>query len=137
LISHLTTEHQQLLGIYQDIDKAREKGSYNQVSSLLSEFGGMLRGHLLTENVKLYVYLKIALKNDVENASIMQQFRSEMMQIGKAVMEFLEKYEQCEWDELSRHQFNVDFTNIGKVLGKRIHTEEDTLYPLYMPPGSY
>lgn len=137
LIDHLTVEHQELLVIYQAIDKARGKGNFSQVGKQLVDFGSKLRGHLLTENVKLYVYLRHALGSDSESAAIMQQFRAEMMHIGKSVADFLEKYEQCDWNELTQNEFNNDFVQVGQILAKRIKTEEETLYPLYLPPASY
>ncbi|OGT89126.1 MAG: hypothetical protein A2286_11600 [Gammaproteobacteria bacterium RIFOXYA12_FULL_61_12] len=137
LIKQLVSDHRDLLALYKRIEEGRVSADYRRVDSLLEEFAGALRSHLLTENVKLYVYLKHALSNDPENAALMQQMRSEMMHIGKSVVSFLEKYHKCSWDDPSRKQFAADMAQIGAVLVKRINTEEDTLYPLYMSPDSY
>ncbi|MBU0501586.1 MAG: hemerythrin domain-containing protein [Gammaproteobacteria bacterium] len=137
LIKHLTAEHKDLLALYQRIENARAGADYGRVDDLLEEFASVLRGHLLTENVKLYVYLKYVLSKDPENAALMQQMRTEMMHIGRSVVAFLDTYHKCAWDEAMRQQFAADMAQIGAVLVKRINTEEDTLYPLYMPPDAY
>jgi hemerythrin-like domain-containing protein len=137
LIQQLTQEHRELVKLYGNIGTAYEKGEIGKVRRQLEEFGDMLRGHLLSENIKLYVYLKHVLEQDEENTAIMQQFRTEMQHIGKAVTAFLQKYTERDWDDALRSSFGNEFAEVGKVLTRRIETEEQTLYPLYMPPDAY
>jgi hemerythrin-like domain-containing protein len=104
---------------------------------MLQEFGSLLQGHLLKENIKLYVYLQHALANDPDNAALMQGFRKEMNGISRTVTRFLKHYGEENWDRQRQEKFGHDLQAIGEVLVKRIETEESVLYPLYMAPGSY
>ena len=137
LVPELLDDHQVLLKLFGEIAEANKLGEFEKLPGMLREFGNVLRGHLLKENVKLYIYLQHALANDPDNAALMQGFRTEMHGISKAVTKFLKHYGQKEWDQQRREQFGVDLEAIGGVLVKRIDTEEEVLYPLYMPPGSY
>jgi len=137
LIKHLKKENQSIIALYQDIDKARMKGNHEKIGRLLSHFGSELRGHLIHEHIKLYIYLKFALKEQPENLATLQKFRSEMMQIGKNITEFLSKYENCSWNNELLNSFDNEFERMGQVLIKRIQTEEEMLYPLYLPPSAY
>lgn len=137
LVDQLHQDHQQLLEQFGQIKALAEEGAYDRLPDALREFGDMLRGHLLTENVKLYVYLQHVLTNDPENAELMQGFRTEMRGISKAVTRFLEHYSVDDWGEGRKKQFLGELEEIGKVLVKRIETEEKILYPLYLPPEDY
>lgn len=138
LIPGLVADHKTLLALYTGIKHAALQRNAAQVTEKLGEFSDELRGHLLKENVRLYVYLQHSLANDPENAAIMSDLRLEMQQIGKAVGDFIKRYSGPEtWRGNVWGQFDADLGNIGKVLVRRIETEERILYPLYMPPDSY
>lgn len=141
LVEALVNDHQILLGIFGEIGNAMNRKDMLLVKEKLGEFGDALRGHLLKENIRFYVYLQHSLDSDPENAAIMHEFRNEMQHIGKAVADFLHKYtaekEGWVWDEKMWQNFQEEVGGIGKVLGKRIQTEENILYPLYLPPAEY
>ena len=137
LIPNLLADHQEFLRLFGEISKAYERGNFSALSKNLDAFSSGLRSHLLLENIKLYVYLQHVLENDEESTAIMDGFRREMKEIGKAVNEFLIKYNKEEWDEDMKTCFHNDLTKIGVVLTKRIQTEEASLYPLYMHPSAY
>lgn len=138
LVPSLIAEHHKLVGIFGDVGKALQQKNSELLKERLGDFGNALRGHLLTENIKFYVYLQHSLEADVENAAIMLDFRKEMQQIGKVVAEFLRKYEGTHfWNDVVWQEFEKDVTQIGKVLVKRIQTEEKVLYALYLPSGEY
>jgi regulator of sigma D len=137
LVPELHEDHQQLLKLFGEIDKANQKRDHARLSRLIDEFGVLLRGHLLTENVKLYVYLQHTLANDPDNSALMQGFRTEMHSISKVVTKFLRQYSKGEWNDQRHARFAKELNRIGEVLVKRIETEEQVLYPLYMPPESY
>jgi hypothetical protein len=138
LVPSLVSDHQALLGIFGEIAAAMEQKNVTRTKDKLGEFGDALRGHLLKENVRFYVYLQHSLERDKENAAIMHEFRKEMQHIGKAVADFLHKYTaEGEWDEKMWQSFQQEVGGIGKVLTKRIQTEENILYPLYLPPQEY
>jgi len=137
LVPELLNDHQILLKRFGEIAEAERRGEFHRLPGLLEEFGSLLRGHLLKENVKLYIYLQHALANDPDNAALIQGFRTEMHGISRTVTKFLKHYGQKEWDGQRREQFGADLDKIGEVLVRRIQTEEEVLYPLYLPPESY
>ncbi len=138
LVSHLLADHQMLLGIFGDIAAAMKRKDMGLVKEKLGKFGDELNGHLLKENIRFYIYLQHNLKNDPENAAIMLGFRKEMQQIGKSVVDFLQKYTaEGDWNEAMWQNFQQEVGGIGKVLTKRIQMEENTLYPLYLPQQDY
>lgn len=138
LVPGLVSDHHVLLGIFGEIVAAMEQKNMLRTKEKLGEFGDALRGHLLKENIRFYVYLQHSLEGDAENAAIMHEFRREMQHIGKAVADFLHKYTaEGEWDEGMWQSFQKEVSGIGKVLAKRIETEENILYPLYLPPQEY
>jgi len=138
LVAELKSDHGDLISLFTDIATTAEQRDSDLLTRQLAKFGTMLRGHILKENVRFYVYLKASLRSDESSLSIMQEFAVEMQQIGRAVTDFLHKYTTVpHWDDAQWAVFERDLNAVGGVLTKRIETEENTLYPLYMPPGSY
>lgn len=138
LIVELKADHHRLVALFSElVDTARQRAS-QPLTERLALFGDSLRGHVLKENVRLYVYLKHNLQSDEDSLAIMQEFAHEMHQIGRAVTDFLHRYTKVEqWDDAQWAVFSRDLDAIGKVLTRRIETEENTLYPLYLPPSNY
>lgn len=131
LVGKLQQDHQALLRLYTQTQTAARRGDVVQAARHLEEFRILLQSHLLTENVRLYVYLEHALAKDGSSRQLIRSFRHEMDDIGKAVVAFLNDYR-----DLARHpefaqQFSEALEGIGKVLAERIRREEETLYPLY------
>ncbi|MCW8918543.1 MAG: hemerythrin domain-containing protein [Gammaproteobacteria bacterium] len=133
LIASLQSDHQNLLALYGEINNAFTEKRYADVSSMLTTFRGNLNAHLLTENVRLYIYLDHSLANDASSHDLIHGFRKEMDDIAKVALGFLRKYEAIGVDDDLAAHFATDFATIGKVLVERIQKEEKTLYPLYMP----
>lgn len=136
LIGSLKGDHQQLLALYGKVQEAFEARNYPAVSEHLEAFKSDLQSHLLTENVRLYIYLDRCLAHDTTNSELIRGFRREMDDIAKVAMKFLNKYSAIGVDADLANHFAEDFTTIGKVLGERITKEESILYPLYMPSYS-
>ena len=133
LINSLQGDHQTILALYGDIQKAFIEKRYNDVSSMLEDFKSGLSAHLLTENVRLYIYLDRSLAHDPSSSDLIRGFRKEMDDIAKVALGFLKKYETIGVDADLASHFAADFETIGKVLVERFKKEEGTLYPLYMP----
>lgn len=133
LIASLQNDHQTLLNLYGEINTAFAEKRYADVSAMLTTFRGGLNAHLLTENVRLYIYLDRSLAGDATSHELIHGFRKEMDDIAKVALGFLRKYEAIGVDEDLAGHFATDFATIGKVLVERIQKEENTLYPLYMP----
>lgn len=132
LIGSLKSDHQALLTLYGEIQSDLDARRYPKIVEKLAEFRTALTSHLLTENVRLYVYLDRQFSRDETNSELIRSFRKEMDNIGRIAMNFLRKYEELGVDaELAKH-FARDFATIGEVLTNRIKREEETLYPLYM-----
>ena len=91
-----------------------------------------MNDHLLTENVRLYIYLTHSFASDEINGDLVKEFRGEMNQIAKAVMAFLSRYETLGVDKELATSFGTDLEAIGGALVARIEREENTLYP-FMP----
>lgn len=133
LVAHLMADHQKLLELFAAIGAAFQEGNLSATVHLLENFRGAIQGHLLTENVRFYIYLEHALAQDADSHALIHEFRLEMDSIGKAVLSFLGKYRQLEAQPNLAASFAGDLEAVGKVLVERIEREESTLYPLYLP----
>lgn len=137
LIDRFTREHQELLEQFGLIQSYAETGQYHQVQKAIHLFAVGLRDHLLTENIKLYIYLAKAFENDEDTHELIKDFRREMMQIGKVVNQFVTRYDTPEWSDAMKADFLGELLSIGEVLVERIKREEEVLYPLYMESDQY
>ncbi|MCE1185448.1 MAG: hemerythrin domain-containing protein [Rhodocyclales bacterium] len=126
-------DHRELLRVFAGIKAAIAAQDLPRCAELLEDFRHTLHGHLLSENVRLYIYLEHALASDPTSHDLMHSFRHEMDDIGKAVVAFLERYRYLAEHPELLPQFAHELDGIGKVLVERIKREEETLYPLYMP----
>jgi len=133
LIDKLRADHAELLNVFMAIQASTTAGDLQQASAKLGEFRRALQAHLLTENVRLYVYLEHMLATDKLSHDLMHDFRSDMADIGKAVIDFLNKYRDLAVRPDLAESFPAELATVGAVLTERIQREEDTLYPLYIP----
>jgi|SRR3989344_746495 len=133
LIPKLVSDHQTMLGMYNQILAAVSAQNPALVKTKLADFRGALQEHLLTENVKLYIYLTKQLADDEVNAQIINEFRHEMNGIAQVVMAFVRRYSDSELNAVSLIAMKKELEEIGAALVKRIQREENTLYPLYRP----
>lgn len=133
LVDELKNDHKNLLALYMAIKSSFDSGDYQAVSAKLNEFRVGLQGHLLTENVRFYIYIDRVHGQDEMNSELIRGFRREMDGIGRAALNFLQKYEMIGVDKELASAFAADFATIGTVLTERIKKEEGVLYPLYTP----
>lgn len=134
LIGELKEDHQKLFALYGEIQASFDQGDYASVSKQLNEFRHELHGHLLTENVRLYIYLDHMFGCDEMSSALIRSFRREMDGIAKTALNFLKKYEAIGVDKELANAFAKDFASLGTVLTERTKREESVLYPLYTPP---
>lgn len=132
LIAKYLGDHRQLFEIYEQISSALASHNFSAVKRGLNDFRSGLQEHLLSENVKLYVYLSRQLAANEESSRLINEFRTEMNGIGRVVMDFVRKYTEGELGEHQVAAFKREFDEIGAVLKRRTKREESTLYPLYM-----
>lgn len=135
LIDELKSDHQTLVGLYTEVTRAIEAQDYDQASEGLEELRNELQNHLLTENIKLYIYLSHQFENDQENITLIQNFRRENDKIGRAALKFLQQYHSAQEIAAQADTFNREFAELGDVLVQRIEREETILYPLYNQAG--
>jgi hypothetical protein len=131
LVAKLTGEHRLLLSLFGETSNAAAQGNVVVAAERLEAFRVALQGHLLTENIRLYVYLQHMWADDPSSYDLIHDFRHEMDGIGKAVMGFLTTYKELGKSPELLKAFVHDLSGIGKVLLSRIEREESTLYPLY------
>lgn len=130
LIERLKTDHEDLVALYQKLGTLLEASKYGDIRSELINFKTRFEAHILTENVRFYVYLEQHLE-DVHNTELMRDFRREMNTIARGVVEFVKKYQFSAFDGELRSQFVQDYQAVGGLLAQRIEREESGLYPLY------
>ena len=133
LIAHLEADHVKLAEIFTAIDQSFKKGHLSVVVTYLEEFRTEIQAHLLTENVRLYIYLEHALAHDANSHALIHEFRQEMNNIGKAILNFLSKYRELDRQPHLSTSFGDDLMAVGKMLIEHLQREESTLYPLYLP----
>lgn len=133
LVAHLIEDHRRLETLFGGIVAASQARDVASLTRSLASFGSAIRDHLLTENVRFYVYLQHT--GDTEQAAIVHGFQHEMRGIGKVLTSFLFRHGEREaWDDTAWSDFSRELDEIAEVLTRRIATEENTLYPLYQPP---
>lgn len=132
LITDLVDDHQQLERIHEKIKADFQKKDLKAVAAELKEFGTVLRNHLITENMRLYIYLQQKVEGDEVNSQLVRSFRKEMDGIAKPALDFLERYQYIESKSSSElASFVTELDKVGGEVHARMHREEETLYPLY------
>lgn len=133
LIDKLTGDHRHLLTLFGETQAAAGQGDVAVAAARLEAFRSALQAHLLTENVRLYVYLEHLLAGDPSSRDLIHEFRHEMDSIGKALVAFLGKYRELATRPDLAAAFADELAAVGGILVQRIEREEGTLYPLYTP----
>ncbi|MCL2524773.1 MAG: hemerythrin domain-containing protein [Betaproteobacteria bacterium] len=133
LVPQLHEEHQKLVEIFGMINTAFAKNDLPLTAKFIDEFRRDIQAHLLTENIRFYIYLEHSLEKDSESLYLVHSFRQEMDTIGKAVLAFLSQYKDIGTRPDYALPFGRDLEEVGKILVDRIRREEETLYPLYLP----
>ncbi|WP_211453276.1 hemerythrin domain-containing protein [Collimonas antrihumi] len=135
LIPQLKGDHAALLLMYSSVANKMSAGTWDGVPASLREMRMAMYGHLLTEGVKLYSYMRRSLAEEQNLLEVYRSYKKEMDGIGRVAFDFFDKYQGKDWlaSADSRSSFKAEFDNLGKVLVDRITREENILYPLYMP----
>ncbi|MEO6921794.1 MAG: hemerythrin domain-containing protein [Collimonas sp.] len=135
LIPQLKGDHAALLLMYSTVANKMSADKWDAVPASLREMRMAMYGHLLTEGVKLYSYMRRSLAEDPALHDVYRSYKREMDGIGRVAFDFFDKYQGKEWivSRDARVTFKDEFENLGKVLVDRITREENILYPLYIP----
>ncbi|HET6588009.1 MAG TPA: hemerythrin domain-containing protein [Oleiagrimonas sp.] len=133
LLDALLSDHARLGAMFERIGKSSEAGDYNEVCKLLTHFKSSLQAHILTENVRFYTYVETMTASDRDSAKTMHDFRRDMNTIARQVVDFIKKYQACDFaSRTEREQFAKDYATVGGLLEQRLDSEENDLYPLYV-----
>ncbi len=134
LIDDLVGDHHQLLRHYEIVRDCYARQDMARVAQELQEFGALLRGHLLKENMRLYIYLQQRVAGDDVNTKLVRSFRQEMDGVARQALDFLERYQGvATMAAAQRAGFLDEFEAIGVIVHGRMRREEQALYPLYAP----
>lgn len=133
LVESLLHDHAELGTLFARIGELQAAGVYGEMRTLLVNFKSRLAAHVLTENVRFYNYLEQTLADQSDNAELMRDFRREMNSIARSVIDFVKTYQQSSFNTVEQKQFAADYAVVGKMLEQRLDSEENNLYPLYLP----
>lgn len=131
LVSKLKSDHRHLLDTYSHIQTAANTGKYASLPELFTDFQSQLLDHLLTEKVKLYIFLSHQFETEDVTLQIVRDFQREMDGIAKAGLDFVRKYRTTLVDNATVEAFQHELAAIGAAVSKRMQREEEVLYPLY------
>lgn len=138
LIHNLKSDHVELVALFAEIGACSRRRDRAGLASRLQLFSRRLRAHLLEENICLYVYMKHALRDEAHTLEIITTFQHEMGEIGRKVLRFVERHSvPGEWTGEHFADFEKEFEAIEAALSRRIESEEESLYNLYLPPAAY
>lgn len=131
LISQHTTLKSDLASVMDGLQSISSNTGQNSVLGL-AKFKADVLIHLDLENGTFYPdYLakKAKIGEEIETT---KEFINQMIEIGKAVMAFLDKYNTPESIDKDVANFKKELTTIIGVLKTRIETEEEGVYDIYL-----
>jgi len=131
LIPELRADHQKLLELFGELERASEQNDELACRSALDRFTRVLQDHLLTENRHLYGYFSRHPDPDPSVAQQVDSMSADMMRVGKMLHRFITTYTRVTWTGDLYARLRQDLGVVGEVLTHRIHEEETVLYPLY------
>jgi iron-sulfur cluster repair protein YtfE (RIC family) len=134
LLASLRDQHQELIALVADLERASEEQNASACRQALHRFARMLEQHLAVENRELYGYLLA--QQGRANAALKQRvttMSTDMMHVGRILHRFVTAYSAPTLTPEQLVQLRRELPAIGEVLAHRIHEEETILYPLYAP----
>lgn len=138
LIPTLEDHHEVLVDHCHSILNAISLEDYEEANRLFSIFQKALWEHLHEENLLFYGFFNFMQSREPHQASersweiygIVKKEKQEMSAIGRAVKKFIYRFEG-NLGPVNSGTFKLEFGEVITTLGKRIHKEEQELYPLY------
>lgn len=131
LIQRLKSDHQRMLALFTQTQELLTTRDYEGVKRKLGELRITLQDHLMTSNVKFYVYVSRHLADDAGKSAIINEYRREMLINSRQIMDFLRTYSAARLDDSFADTFQVELLVIGAALVHRIEREQTSLFPLY------
>ena len=131
LIDSFIEEHKVLLD---GLDNARQfiaRSKLDDFARELKVFKGRFQSHIMAENVKLYLYLRLFLSNNSVQRQYANEMRKSMKPISEKVSEFFEKYGEGKLTSVAIYACETELNQLRKLIRDRFEEEEKRLYPLY------
>jgi len=129
LIQKFHKDHKKLLNQVSKIETAYSKNNEKTTKKELQTLKYIIVEHFRKEDIKLYWYLKILYKDDVQILQEIKYFENSIKGIHITVINFLDHY--TKQDVFLNTTFKNEFDEIVRSLGNRMKTEEKNLYSLY------
>lgn len=131
LLGRLQADHQRMLELFTQTQLLLTTHDYDGVKRKLGELRITLQDHLMTANVKFYVYVSRHLAGDPAKSAIINEYRREMLVSSRQIMDFLRTYSAARLDDSFADSFQIELLLIGSALVQRIEREQTSLFPLY------
>jgi len=126
IVLKLQKEHQQILSLVKDIQKAYDRGDDQCIRTLLIELENVVLDHLMTEDVEFYRLVRDPKRSTKEIEYLIKQFEENFDTIKLALIDFLDKY--TDENAYYKEEFIKHFHDLVAILGARIEFEEKYLY---------
>lgn len=136
LIDSFINEHKLLLD---GLDNARQFLARSKIEDFNREikvFKGRFQSHVMAENVKLYLYLKLTLNGNAVKQKYANNMRKSMKGVAQKVNDFHDKYGDGKLNSVAIYACETDLNNLRKAVRERFEEEELRLYPLYKKQAS-
>jgi hemerythrin-like domain-containing protein len=130
LIKKLHKDHEKLLKNITKISEYLEADKEKKAKTLLKQLKTEILNHFMEEDIKLYRYMKKYYDKDKTNLNIVKNFEISLKTTQNDIIHFLDTYTQEE--KVLDEDFKTNFNTIINNLNKRIETEEQSLYTLYI-----
>jgi len=131
LLRRLRADHQRMLEIFTQTQVLLTTRDYEGVKRKLGELRIILQDHLMTANVKLYVYVSRHLSSDAAKTTMLNEYRRCMLCNSGQIMDFLRTYSSLKLDDAVAQTFQVELLVMGSALVQCIEHEQTSLFPLY------
>jgi len=130
LVSEMISQHRNLQKEVESVGKLLEVKSIDsgEIVKGLAQFRIDLMEHLGLENEYFYVELLKNMKDKGQDTSKTEQFIAEMVDIGKVVVTFLDKYNKADSIQNDVSEFGEEFKRIAETLTLRVESEEAGVY---------
>ena len=137
LIAGLIADHKLLVDMFTDCVEAAEGREFGRIGSGLVSFKRVFNEHIVTENIRLYLYLISLTQEHSSEYEFLVSKRKEMGVIQRAVTDFIKTWVADSGasmvNDSNLRTFKEQLASTGKALLERIEMEEKVLYTLYMP----
>lgn len=131
LVGRMRSEQQHILVLFAQTQALLTTLDYQGVKRKLGELRVTLQDHLMTANVRFYVYLLRYLSGDAAKSAIINEYRREMLVSSRKIMDFLRTYSAAQFDDELANTFQVELLVISAALVERVEREQVSLHPLY------